>query len=159
MASWKQLPQWLETQQQLRSLWQQGLGLLQQWLLGNKKTKNRILVLLVCVCVCVCACVYAWYKTVFLPAMVTEGERVVVESGLEVSVREGVVDGAWVGEAAAAVLAVVLTLLELTAAVAPTFAPVPAGPAPATRRGLSSDCWMIFTPSGLLHDDSLVRAL
>lgn len=49
-------------------------------------------------------------------------------------------------------LAVVLTLLELPAAV--TF-----GPDPATRRGFSSDCWMIFTPSGLLHDDSLVLAL
>lgn len=96
-------------------------------------------------------------------AMDTEGEGVVMESGLEVSVREGVVDGACVGEAAAAVLAVVLTLLELAAAVTPTLAPVPAvpapAPAPATRRGLSSDCWMIFTPSGLLHDDSLVLAL
>lgn len=89
--------------------------------------------------------------------MVTEGEGELVESGLEVSVREGVVDGTWVGEAAAAVLAVVLTLLELAAAVTPTLAPDPA--APATRRGLSSDCWMIFTPSGLLHDDSLVLAL
>lgn len=88
--------------------------------------------------------------------MVTEGEGVEMESGLEESVREEVVDRAWVGEAAA-VLAVVLTQLELAAAVTPTLAPVP--PAPPTRRGLSSDCWMIFTPSGLLHDDSLVLAL
>lgn len=65
-----------------------------------------------------------------------------VESGLEVSVREGVVDGAWVGEAAAAVLAVVLTLFELAAAVTPTLAPAPAAPdpVPPTSRGLSSDC-------------------
>lgn len=91
--------------------------------------------------------------------MVTEGEGVLVESGLEVSVREGVVDRAWVGETAAAVLAVVLTLLEQAAAVTPTLVPGPAAPAPATSRGLSSDCWMIFTPSGLLHDDSLVLAL
>lgn len=88
-----------------------------------------------------------------LPAMVTEGEGVEVESGLEVSVRDWVVDRAWVGEAAA-VLAVVLTPLELAAAVTPTLAP-----APPMRRGLSSDCWMIFTPSGLLQDDSLVLAL
>lgn len=88
--------------------------------------------------------------------MVTEGEGVEVESGLEVSVRDGVVDGAWVGEATA-VLAVVLTLLELAAAVTPTLAPAP--PGPPIRRGLSSDCWMIFTPSGLLQDDSLVLAL
>lgn len=88
--------------------------------------------------------------------MVTEGEDVEVESGLEVSVRDGVVDRAWVGEAAA-VLAVVLTPLELAAAVTPTLAPAP--PAPPMRRGLSSDCWMIFTPSGLLQDDSLVLAL
>lgn len=100
---------------------------------------------------------YCWYNTVDLPAMVTEGEGVVMESGLEVSVREGVDDGAWVGEAAAAVLTVVLPLLELETGVAPTFEFAAA--APATRRGLSSDCWMIFTPSGLLHDDSLVRAL
>lgn len=86
--------------------------------------------------------------------MVTEGEGMVVESGLLVSVREEVVDGAWVGEAAAVL---VLTLLELAAAVTPTLTPVP--PAPPMRRGLSSDCWMIFTPSGLLHDDSLVLAL
>lgn len=91
--------------------------------------------------------------------MVTAGEGELVESWLEVSVREGVVDTAWVGEAAAAVLAVVLTLLELAAAVTPTLEPAPAAPAPATRRGLSSDCWMILTPSGLLHDDSLVLAL
>lgn len=80
----------------------------------------------------------------------------VVESGLEVSVREGVEDRAWVGEAVAPVLAVLLTLLELAATVTPTLL-VPAPPA--TSRGLSSDCWMIFTPSGLLHDDSLVLAL
>lgn len=87
--------------------------------------------------------------------MDTDGEGLVMESGLEVSVWEGVEVGACVGEAAAAVLTVVLPLLET--AVTPTFAPEPAAPAP--RRGLSSDCWMIFTPSGLLHDDSLVRAL
>lgn len=90
-------------------------------------------------------------------AMLTEGEGM-LESGLEESVREGVVDGAWVGEA---VLAVVFTLLELAAAVTPALGPagpVPA-PAPPTRSGLSSDCWMIFTPSGLLHEDSLVLAL
>lgn len=75
-------------------------------------------------------------------------------SGLEFSVCEGVVDGAWVGEGSG-VLAVVLILFELT--VTPTLVPGP--PAPPTRRGLSSDCWMIFTPSGLLHDDSLVLAL
>lgn len=91
--------------------------------------------------------------------MDTEGEGVVLESGLEVSVRDGVGEGAWVGMAAAAVLAVVLTLLELAATVAPALAPVTAGPVPATSRGLSSDCWMIFTPSGLLHEDSLVLAL
>lgn len=88
--------------------------------------------------------------------MDTEGEEVVVESGLELSVREGAVDGAWVGEAPAAVLAVVFTLLELlevTPALPPDAAPPP------TSRGLSSDCWMIFTPSGLLHEDSLVLAL
>lgn len=61
------------------------------------------------------------------------------------------------GEAAAAVLAVVLTLLELADGVTPTLGPEPE--APATRRGLSSDCWMTFTPSGLVHDDSLVLAL
>lgn len=91
--------------------------------------------------------------------MDTEGEGVVVESGLEVSVRDGVGEGAWVGVATAAVLAVVLTLLELAAAVAPALAPVTAVPLPLTSRGLSSDCWMIFTPSGLLHEDSLVLAL
>lgn len=89
--------------------------------------------------------------------MDTDGEGLVMESGLEVRVWGGVEVGACVGEAAAAVLAVVLPLLELATAVTPTFAPEPA--APAARRGLSSDCWMIFTPSGLLHDDSLVRAL
>lgn len=88
--------------------------------------------------------------------MLTEGDSVVVESGLEVSVREGVVDG--VGEAAA-VLAVVLTLLELAAAVPPALVPAPAAPPPPMSSGLSSDCWMIFTPSGLLHADSLVLAL
>ncbi len=70
--------------------------------------------------------------------MDTAGEGVVVESGLEVGVREAVVEGAWVGGAAAAVLAVALTLFELAAAVTPALAPVPA--APATSRGLSSDC-------------------
>lgn len=63
------------------------------------------------------------------------------------------------GEAAAAVLAAVLLLLVLVGPVAPMFAPEPPTVAPATRRGFSSDCWIIFTPSGLLHDDSLVRAL
>lgn len=85
--------------------------------------------------------------------MVTDGEEEVVESVLEASTRETVVEGAWV-ELAAAVLAVVLTVLELPAVVTPPLEPVPP-----TRRGLSSDCWMIFTPSGLLHDDSLVLAL
>lgn len=79
-------------------------------------------------------------------------------SGLEVSVYEGVVDRTWVEEAAAE-LAVVLSLLELAATVTPTFVPVPPALAPPTRRGLSSDCWMILTPSGLLHEDSLVLAL
>lgn len=92
------------------------------------------------------------------PATVTEGEGALVESGLEVSVREEVVDRAGEGEAAA-VLAVVLILLELAAGVPPTLAPVPPAPAPPTRRGLSSDCWMIFTPSGLLQEDSRVLAL
>lgn len=78
-----------------------------------------------------------------------------MESALEASVLEGDEDGAWVGEAA--VLAVVLTLLELAATVTPALAPEP--PAPDTSRGLSSDCWMIFTPSGLLQADSLVLAL
>lgn len=111
-----------------------------------------------CICL-VCDCVRARVCTlnVYLPAIVTEVEEVGVVSGLQVSVREGFMDGVWVEEAAAAeVLAVVLTLLELAAAVAPTLTPVPV---PATSRGLSSDCWMIFTPSGLLHDDSLVLAL
>lgn len=88
--------------------------------------------------------------------MVTDGEGVVEVSGLEVSVYEGVVDRTWV---AAAELAVVLSLLELAATVTPTFVPVPPALAPPTRRGLSSDCWMILTPSGLLHEDSLVLAL
>lgn len=96
------------------------------------------------------------HQTVDLPAMVTDGGGVAVGSGLEVSVCEGVVDGAWVGDASG-VLAVVLTLFELAATVTPTLEPGP--PAPPTRRGFSSDCWMIFTPSGLLHDDSLVLAL
>lgn len=34
------------------------------------------------------------YRTVCLPGMLTEGEWVVMESGLEVSVREGVEEGA-----------------------------------------------------------------
>lgn len=88
--------------------------------------------------------------------MDTEGEGVVMESEMDVRVLEGVVDD--VGEPAA-VLAVVLTLLELPAAVAPALTPDPAAPAPATRRGLSSDCWIIFTPSGLVQADSLVLAL
>lgn len=109
-------------------------------------------VILVC-CVCVRL---LHYRTVHSPATVTEGEGALMESGLEVSVREEVVERAGVGEAAA-VLAVVLILLELAAGVTPTLAPVP--PAPPTRRGLSSDCWMIFTPSGLLQEDSRVLAL
>lgn len=100
-----------------------------------------------------------WYAPEYLPEMVTEGEGVVTESGLEVCVWDRVEVGAWVGEAAPAVLAVVLPLLELTAAVTPTLALEPEAAAPATIRGFSSDCWMTFTPSGLLHDDSLVRAL
>lgn len=90
--------------------------------------------------------------------MVTEGGGVAVVSGLDVSVCEGAVDGAWVGEASG-VLAVVLTLFELAATVMPTLVPGPPAPVPPTRRGLSSDCWITFTPSGLLHDDSLVLAL
>lgn len=90
--------------------------------------------------------------------MDTEGGGVAVFSGLEVSVCDGVVDWAWVGETSG-VLTVVLTLFELAATVTPTLVPGPMAPAPPTRRGLSSDCWMIFTPSGLLHDDSLVLAL
>lgn len=70
--------------------------------------------------------------------MATDGEVVVEESGLEESVREGIVVGAWVDETAAAVLTVVFTLLEL--ALVPVFVPAPPGPAPPTRRGLSSDC-------------------
>lgn len=88
-----------------------------------------------------------------LPAMLTEGEGM-LDSGLEESVREGVVDGAWLGEA---MLAVVFTLLEAAAGVTPALAP--AAPVPPTRRGLSSDCWMIFTPSGLVQADSLDLAL
>lgn len=91
-------------------------------------------------------------------AMEAEGDGVVMDSGLVVIVRDGVLDGAWVGEAeAAAVLGVVLTLLVLAAAVTPTLTPDPE--APATRRGLSSDCWMIFTLSGFDHADSRVLAL
>lgn len=86
--------------------------------------------------------------------MLTEGEGM-LDSGLEESVREGVVDGAWLGEA---VLAVVFTLLEAAAGVTPPLTPTTA-PAPPTRRGLRSDCWMIFTPSGLVQADSLVLAL
>lgn len=100
----------------------------------------------------------SWSQKVDLPDIVTDGGGVAVVSGLEVSVWEGVDDGAWVGEASG-VLAVVLILFELAAPVTPTLVPGPPAPAPPTRRGLSSDCWMIFTPSGLLHDDSLVRAL
>lgn len=73
-----------------------------------------------------------------IPVMATDGEVVVEESGLEESVREGTVVGAWVDETAAAVLTVVFTLLEL--ALVPVFVPAPPGPAPPTRRGLSSDC-------------------
>lgn len=79
-----------------------------------------------------------------------------LDSGLEESVREGVVDGAWLGEA---VLAVVFTLLEAAAGVTPALAPAAPLTAPPTRRGLSSDCWMIFTPSGLVQADSLDLAL
>lgn len=89
--------------------------------------------------------------------MLTEGEGM-LDSGLEESVREGVVDRAWLGEA---VLAVVFMLLEAAAGVTPALAP-PApvtAPAPPTRRGLSSDCWMIFTPSGFVQADSLDLAL
>lgn len=100
----------------------------------------------------------SWSQKADLPDIVTDGGGVAVVSGLEVSVWEGVVDGAWVGEASG-VLAVVLILFELAATVTPTLVPGPPAPAPPTRRGLSSDCWMIFTPSGLLHDDSLVLAL
>lgn len=87
-----------------------------------------------------------------IPAMLTEGEGM-LDSGLEESVREGVMDGAWLGEA---VLAVVFTLLETADGVTPPLAPTTAPP---TRRGLISDCWMIFTPSGLVQADSLVLAL
>lgn len=92
-----------------------------------------------------------------IPAMLTEGEGM-LDSGLEESVREGVVDGAWLSEA---VLDVVCTLLEAAADVPPALAPAtPVTDAvPPTRRGLSSDCWMIFTPSGLVHADSLDLAL
>lgn len=86
--------------------------------------------------------------------MLTEGEGM-LDSGLEESVREGVVDRAWLAEA---VLAVVFTLLEAAAGVTPALAPVTV-PAPPTSRGLSSDCWIIFTPSGLVQADSLVLAL
>lgn len=75
-----------------------------------------------------------------------------LDSGLEEIVREGVMD-AWLGEA---VLAVVFTLLEAAAGVTP---PLAQATAPPTRRGLISDCWMIFTPSGLVQADSLVLAL
>lgn len=83
--------------------------------------------------------------------MLTEGEGM-LDSGLEEIVREGVMD-AWLGEA---VLAVVFTLLEAAAGVTP---PLAQATAPPTRRGLISDCWMIFTPSGLVQADSLVLAL
>lgn len=86
-----------------------------------------------------------------IPAMLTEGEGM-LDSGLEEIVREGVMD-AWLGEA---VLAVVFTLLEAAAGVTP---PLAQATAPPTRRGLISDCWMIFTPSGLVQADSLVLAL
>lgn len=94
--------------------------------------------------------------------MVTAGGGEVVESGLAVRAREGVVFGPWVGEATAvtAVLTVVLTELGLQAAAeTPPLAPAPGFPVAPTRSGLSSDCWMIFTPSGLDHDDSRVLAL
>lgn len=83
--------------------------------------------------------------------MLTEGEGM-LDSGLEEIVREGVMD-AWLGEA---VLAVVFTLLEAAAGVTP---PLAQATAPPTSRGLISDCWMIFTPSGLVQADSLVLAL
>lgn len=86
-----------------------------------------------------------------IPAMLTEGEGM-LDSGLEEIVREGVMD-AWLGEA---VPAVVFTLLEAAAGVTP---PLAQATAPPTRRGLISDCWMIFTPSGLVQADSLVLAL
>lgn len=96
-------------------------------------------------------------KSADVPAMLAEGEGM-LDSGLEESVREGVVDGAWLGEAE---LAVVFTLLEAAAGVPTALAlaaPVTAA-VPPTRRGLSSDCWMIFTPSGLVQADSLDLAL
>ena len=88
--------------------------------------------------------------------MDTEGEEL-LGSGLEASVREGVGEGAWPGEEAdtTTVLAVVLTLAELAGTAPPTVTEGPAVPS----IGLSSDCWMILTPSGLLHADSLVLAL
>lgn len=88
-----------------------------------------------------------------------EGEGEVLWSGLDESVRGGVGDGAWLGAAAdtTTVLAVVLTLAELAATAPPVVTEVPA--VPVASRGLSSDCWMILTPSGLLHEDSLVLAL
>lgn len=112
----------------------------------------------VCIYARVCLCVHR-YQPVGLPAMETVGEGVVVESGLEVCVREGLGEGAWLGVAAVAVLTVAETLLEVAATVPPVPAPAPEAPAPATSRGLSSDCWMTFTPSGLLQADSLVLAL
>lgn len=91
--------------------------------------------------------------------METEEDGVVVDSVLEASVRDGVVEGAWADMAAAAVLTGAVLEVVVTAPPVPVPAPAAPAPAPATSRGLSSDCWMIFTPSGLLQADSLVLAL
>lgn len=82
-------------------------------------------------------------------AMVWDTEVVVVlESGLVVMVLDGAGACVDTGEGIAAVVLTDVMLLE--------EAPVPTG---VTITGLSSDCWITFTPSGLLQADSRVLAL
>lgn len=80
--------------------------------------------------------------------MVWDKEEVVLVSGLVLMVWDW--EGACVdtGEGVAAVVLAAVLLLE--------EAPVPAG---VTIIGLSSDCCITFTPSGLLQADSRVLAL
>lgn len=52
------------------------------------------------------------------------------------------------------------TVVELLAGVeTELFGDAEVPPAWPAMRGLSSNCWMIFTPSGLVQADSRVRAL
>ena len=74
-------------------------------------------------------------------------EVVELVSGLEVCVREG--EGAWL-EAG---------LADAALAVGPPPVGPPPPPGCPTIRGLSSACWITFTPSGLVQTDSLVLAL